>query len=280
MSRLAGRTATKLPAQPNRSLLDGLELLTTLAAGREPLGSRELARRLGWNVMRVNRLLKTLAYSGVARQTPDRRYTAGPAMHVLSVQSLAASGLLRRALEATGQLPTKRHSVALGVLWRDHVSYLFHARPGQPAGTALGAHELFPATRSSIGMVLLAHQPEAQVRALFRADPPPEYPNLAALLAELRQIREQAYAYVVQQARPRQASLAVPIGAEPYAGLALAQVTPAQVRSLLPRLRAAAERIEPASGRPESVRRVPEAAARGQGCNNSGRRIGRPAKAT
>ena len=39
-----------------------------------------------------------LAHRGIARQDESRRYVPGPAMHVLSAQSLFGSGLIRRAL--------------------------------------------------------------------------------------------------------------------------------------------------------------------------------------
>src|SRR5690348_18426155 len=81
----------KLNSQPNQSLIDGIATLQALATSSEPAGCRELARRLGIDATKVNRLLKTLAYLGIARQTADRKYAPGPGMHVLAAQSLFAS---------------------------------------------------------------------------------------------------------------------------------------------------------------------------------------------
>jgi DNA-binding IclR family transcriptional regulator len=227
-----------LPAQPNQSLLDGLAILQALAASEEPVGGRELARQLGWNPMRINRLLKTLAFAGMARQTPDRRYVAGPAMHVLSVQALVSGGLLRRSIAPVEQLPRQKHSVALGVLWQDRVCYLFHAGPGQSLSSALGAHDLYPATQSSIGMVLLAQLRDEAVAALFATRPTPGYDGINALHRRLAEIRKLGYAFIEQG--PRQASVAVAIGEPAYAGLALANVTEKQVPGLVAQLREAA----------------------------------------
>ena len=145
-----------LNAQPNQSLIDGIATLQALAMSPEPIGSRELARQLGIDSTKVNRLLKTLAYLGIARQTANRKYTAGPGMHVLAAQSLFASGLIRRALPVLEGLRRFGHTVALGVLWGDSVSYLFHAPPGIEASRGLGRIGLLPATTSGIGIVLLS----------------------------------------------------------------------------------------------------------------------------
>ncbi|CAN5562534.1 global regulatory protein [soil metagenome] len=232
-----------LPAQPNQSLLDGLVVLQTLATTGSPMGGRELARQLGWNPMRVNRLLKTLAFAGMARQTPDRRYVAGPAMHVLSVQSLFASGLLRRSIEPVEKLPRGRFAVALGVLWREQVCYLFHAGAGQPLTSALGTHMLYPSTQSSTGMALLSHQSPDTIDALFTGRPTPGYASLKLLKKKLFDIRKLGYAYIVQREKPHQASLAVTIGSPAYAGLALSNVRESEIAALLPQLQSAAEQI-------------------------------------
>ena len=104
----------KLPAQKVDGLIDGMALLEELATHKEPVAGLELARKLGMSPVRVNRLLKTFAYLGYAYRTSSRKYAPGPALHVLAVESMASSGLLRNAyqyLESRSELvPT----VALG----------------------------------------------------------------------------------------------------------------------------------------------------------------------
>src|SRR5687768_12021147 len=78
-------------SQANQSIIDGISVLQALATSEEPVGSRELARRLGLENTRVNRLLKTLAAIGMAEQNVVRKYSPGPGMHVLAAQSLYAS---------------------------------------------------------------------------------------------------------------------------------------------------------------------------------------------
>ena len=186
--------SAKAGAQPNQSLIDGITVLQTLALASEPVGCRELARRVGLETTRTNRLLKTLTYLGIARQTSDRKYRPGAGMTVLAAQSLFASAFLRRALPSLESLRRFGHTVAMGVLWRDNVSYLFHAPPTLSTTDALGRIGLYPATRGGIGMVLLAAQSDDEVIATYADGDIPGFPDLAALLDALAEIRSRGYA--------------------------------------------------------------------------------------
>jgi len=209
-------------AQPNQSLIDGIVTLQALASAPEPVGCRELARQLGANTTRVNRLLKTLAYMGIVRQTSDRKYTSGPGMHVLAAQSLFASGLIRRALPVLERLRRFGHTVAMGVLWNDSVSYLFHAPPGIEAARGLGRIGLLPATTSGIGIVLLAQLQDDELRELYAEREIPMFPDgIDSLLATLARTREQGYARVHVADERDHHIVAVPIGSPVYAGIAM-----------------------------------------------------------
>ncbi|WP_083460228.1 IclR family transcriptional regulator [Jiangella muralis] len=219
-----------LPAQPNQSLIDGLACLQTLASSEAPIGSREMARLLGLEITRVNRLLKTLAALGLAEQDERRKYRPGPAIHVLAAQSLFGSGLLRRAIGPMESLYAFGHVVALGVLWRDKTAYLFHGHPSHPASHGLGHERLYPAASSGIGLILLAHRTEDEVRALY-ADPPvrlertippeevvPDLDGTNGLLARLARIRADGWALAPIPGSPNR-TLAVGLGDQPDAGI-------------------------------------------------------------
>jgi DNA-binding IclR family transcriptional regulator len=235
----------RLPAQPNQSLIDGLSVLQALASAGRPVGSREMARLLSLEPTRVNRLLKTLSATGVARQREDRRYEPGPGMHVLAAQSMFGSGLLRLALPILETLRKRDLSVAIGVLWRRHVAYLVHALPRQPIAAGLGRAGLYPAEQSSIGIVLLASQRDADIRACFGNDTPP--------WRDIRAARKNGYALL--HPAEREDTLAVAIGAaSPYAGIALAgPIDDHRAAELLPALRDAARRIESFNHQPKEI---------------------------
>lgn len=208
-----------LPAQPNQSLIDGLAVLQAVSTSADPVGSRELARRLGLESTRVNRLLKTLAALGLCQQDAAKKYAPGPGLHVLAATALFGSRLLTTAAgpieNLRAQAPTL--TVALGVRWRREVAYLLFAPPGTPLVAGVGRTALFPAERSSIGRVLLAALPDTEVRSLYTDDTPALRHALSESLAE---VRERGYALV----QGDEQSLAVPLGpdAAPTAALALA----------------------------------------------------------
>lgn len=206
-----------LPAQPNQSLIDGLACLQALASVGQPIGSRQMARELGLEPTRVNRLLKTLAHLGIAQQTADKQYVPGPAMHVLAAQAMFGSGLLRRSLKPLESLSRFRLAVAMGVLWRDHVSYLYHGGPGVTATDAIGRVGLFPATRSSIGMVLLSRKSADDVRGLYANAPIPNVDSIDALLAELAEVKRQGFAIVKPYPEQMTRTIAVAVEGQPVA---------------------------------------------------------------
>jgi DNA-binding IclR family transcriptional regulator len=208
----------KLPAQPVMGLIDGVRLLQELAAHAEPISGKALASTLKLEVTRVNRLLKTLDYLGLAFRTRDRKYQAGPAVQVLAVQSLVGSGFFARALPVLDELRQYHLTVALGVLWRSTVTYLYHSHPDTPDESPVASRHLFPAFHSSIGLLLLAELPEDEVVALYQAKDENSFASIAELRQELAKIRRHGYALL---ARNGQFTMAVKVGEPASAALAL-----------------------------------------------------------
>jgi DNA-binding IclR family transcriptional regulator len=234
----------KLNAQPNKSLIDGITALQALATSSYPVGCRELARRLKIDAVKVNRLLKTLCYLGIARQAADVQYTAGSGMHALAAQSLFASGLIRHALPSLESLQRFGHIVALGVLWQDSVSYLLHAPPSIDA-SRLVCIGLLPATTSSIGIVLLSEYDDVAVRELYRGSDTPMFPQgIDRLFAKLEEVRTLGYARVRVADAHDHHSIAVSTGDPAHAAVAVSGWIPEVATApLVEALRAAAADI-------------------------------------
>ncbi|GAB3536800.1 global regulatory protein [Arthrobacter tecti] len=246
------------PAQPNQSLIDGLVCLQALAAHAQPIGSRELARMLDMEPTRVNRLLKTLAFVGLAHQNEQRKYLPGPAVHVLAAQSLRGSGLIRRSLEPLESLLDTGMQVAMGVRWEDEVCYLYHGRRGDRPGDALGREPLYPAEVSGLGQALLARLSEDEVKDLYanearrRAVPVPrrrvELEGRGGLIQILALVREQGYALTETPDNAGMRTLAIALDSEDAAIGVAGRFRTGEVPELLVRLRSVADTIEDSNG--------------------------------
>ncbi len=208
-----------LPSQPNNSLILGFACFQEIVGAEGPLGSRELARRLGVTPTRANRILGTLAHIGMVEKTAKSKYGVGPGVHVLAAQGMKASRLLPVALPALLEWRKEGFTVALGVLWREKVSYLFHERPWQNFEEALALHEPWPVEYSSLGMALLAAQP-GKITA-----PPPQANHGANLLpgqgfaASIKEARRTGYA--LRRYTSGEVSIGVAIGVPAVAGIAV-----------------------------------------------------------
>ncbi len=212
------KTRRALPAQPNNSLIVGIECLQQVVGAEGPLGSREIARRMNMTHTRINRLLGTLSYMGLLDQDGDRRYRPGPGLHSLAAQSMLASRLLPSALPRLIELSREGLTVALGTMWRGRVCFLFHERPGQPLEDAILRHELWPADQSTIGVALLASR-AGDVGDLSDDDRPDDLLPGQSLGETVAQARELGYA--VLRFKDGSVSIGVTIGSPPIAAIAV-----------------------------------------------------------
>jgi DNA-binding IclR family transcriptional regulator len=241
-----------LPAQPNKSVLDAVEVILALAASGKGIGSRELARSLGMEPTRANRLLKTLAGSGVASQTVDHRYVPGPGMHVLSAMSLRASNLIPAARPSLEELSTLGHTVALGVLWRDKVAYLYHWKPGFSFSEAIGRVGLFDASRSSIGIILLSALARDEVDGRYPDGVPiPGFAFRDLFYGALERARATGFAVVPAEANGTTRAAAIGnTGAPPYAAVAVSgEISGEEERTVTEAVVRAANQISQAIGK-------------------------------
>ena len=208
-----------LPHQPVLGLIDGIEVLQHLSSASDSCSGMEIAKDLGIEKTKVNRILKTLAYLGLTYQNADKRYELGPAIHVLSAQTLYGSGLINRSIKHLIELTEIAPTVAFGVLWKDKVSYLYHWEKGIQPMEGLGRIDLFPATLSSLGLVLLSQKTNDEISRLFDGNDIEGYENLDMLMAHIVNIRKDKFAITEFEGKR---SVAVSIGDPAYAALGVA----------------------------------------------------------
>ncbi len=232
-----------MPFQKNKSIEDSLRLLLEIAGEHESCGSRELSRRLDMEPTRINRFLKTLLASGFIEQGEDQRYYSGPGMQVLSAQCIFGSKLLRASLPVIEDIFPNNHVVGLGVLHRDQVSYLFHALPGTSLAEGIGRLHTYPATISSIGLMLLALKPEEYVKQLYSDTHLPYYSgSREELYRNLQQYKSQGYSLIKSYEKNDEYTMAMPINSS-MGALAFAKIKEKQVESKLIQLKEITKQI-------------------------------------
>lgn len=216
-----------MSSQPNQSLIDGIRCLQYLVSSDRAIGCRELARLMGTNATRVNRLLMTMAAIGLTQQDEQRRYLPGPGIHALAAQAIRGSALFSQALPLLERHAPKDIVVAMGVLWEDQVIYIYHSEPGSQMSQALAGFHMLPAWQSVIGMALLAAEPDETLQARFT---PQQWQAMSPYLAQQREQR-----HVVWRHDDGELSMAQPLGAH-NAALAFAGMWNTPQEQVAPRL--------------------------------------------
>lgn len=178
-------------SQENQSLIDGIRCFQELTTSERPLGTKELSERLGLNMIKVNRLLRTLKSIGMAEQNQQKKYRPGPVVHVLAAQSFHSSALFKAATHVAIRHPYDDRTLAIGILWKDAVVYMYHALAGQNPAEGLGGYHLYNASQSSIGKALLAEMDGDDLEQCVAGWSPEERDGLAETLST---IRRQGYA--------------------------------------------------------------------------------------
>ncbi|WP_044180008.1 IclR family transcriptional regulator domain-containing protein [Phytobacter massiliensis] len=194
-----------MSSQPNQSLIDGIRCLQYLVSSGRAIGCRELARLMGINTTRVNRLLMTMASIGLTMQDEQRRYLPGPGIHALAAQAIRGSALFSQALPLLERYAPKDIVVAVGVLWEDQVIYIYHSEPGSQMSQALAGFHMLPAWQSVIGMALLAAESDEALQKRFSSE---QWQLLAPHVAQQR-----ALGRVVWHHDDGEVSMARPLGA-------------------------------------------------------------------
>ena len=206
-----------MSSQPNQSLIDGITCLQSLASSNRPVKSRELARELGLNHTRVNRLLRTLKSIDLAVQDHQRSYLPGPGVHVLASLSMNSSPLFKSVMPVVEELLPAPYLVAVGALWRDKVTYLFHAERMKSAASGIASFPVHDAATSSIGQMLLAEESDESVERRLGSE------RFERLLPKLHKIRKDGF-NVRHDPDTGEYSIAVPVHKPALAGVAFSQL--------------------------------------------------------
>ena len=159
----------------------------------------EVADRLGTARSTAHRLLAMLVYRDFAVQDEDRVYRAGPVLELAAHSPSRTSSLRGAALPHLHRLVDILEETAnLAIRTGDTVRFIASAECRQALRAGSREGMVFPAHRTTAGLLLLAELTGAELDQVYAAeryrDRPAERPDLAALRTELARVRRQGFA--------------------------------------------------------------------------------------
>ena len=242
-----------------QSLARSLQVLRAFGHDLPTPSLSELATRTDLSRAVVRRILLTLQHLGYVGAR-GRSFFLTPRVLELGFSYLSSLDLTELAQQTMEQLAQKvGESCSMAVLDGSDIVYVLRVPVRRVMSIGLGVGARLPAFAASMGRVMLADLPDAELDAWmqgnkFQPYTPKTLRNARALKSELLQVRKQGYAMVSQELELGLCSIAVPIRAANgcvVAGLnvSMQYSDKAQGRALkeiLPALRAAQPEIEQA----------------------------------
>jgi IclR family transcriptional regulator, pca regulon regulatory protein len=250
-------------SQPDRdahfvqSLERGLAVIRAFDAQRPELTLSEVARHCDLTRAAARRFLLTLADLGYVR-TDGRLFRLTPRVLDLGYAYLSSLSLPEVAAPHLERLVEEVHeSSSMSVLDGDDIVYVARVPMARIMTVAINVGTRFPAYATSMGRVLLAGLPEKVLeeylgRVTLRRLAARTTTSVDALRAELTRVRAQGYAIVDQELEGGLRAVAAPVRDKSGTTVAAINVSSHASRSsmekirreLVPKLRAAAARIE------------------------------------
>ncbi|MFF9571598.1 IclR family transcriptional regulator [Streptomyces sp. NPDC014685] len=216
----------------------------------------QIAERLGVARSTAHRILAMLVYRDFAVQGEDRDYRAGPVLELASYSQSEVSRLRAVALPHLHRVVDLLDETAnLTVRTGDTVRFIASVECGQALRVGSREGMVFPAHRTTAGLLLLAELSDTELEEVYAAerygDRRADRPDLDRLRAELERLRRSGFAVNRGRSERGLAAVGVPVRDRDGAALAGLSVSlpsvrydPHRLRSLVSTLEAAARALE------------------------------------
>ncbi len=198
------------------SLARGLEVIETFEGHTEGQSVAEVARQTGLSRASVRRLLMTLELLGYAEYT-GRVYRLKTRVLKLGFSYLSSTSLPTIAQPILEQVTEAVHeSSSLSVLDGDQIVYLARSSAKRVMSVDLSVGSRLPAYCTSMGRVLLAALPDAELaacldRAAITALTPKTVTDKALLHDIISRVRDEGFALTDEELELGLRSIAVPV---------------------------------------------------------------------
>lgn len=240
-----------------QSLARGLSVLRAFSRDQPSASLSVVAERTGLSRAVARRNLLTLQHLGYV-DLHGRSFFLTPRVLELGYSYLSSLDLTEVAQQTMEQLAQRvGESCSMAVLDGSDIVYVLRVPVRRIMSTALSVGARLPAFAASMGRVMLADMPEAELAAwlranTFRAFTPHTIHRPTFLKAEIEKVRKQGYAMVSRELELGLCSIAVPIRtahARVIAGLNIGMqysegAHEIALKKMLPALRNAQQAIE------------------------------------
>lgn len=199
------------------ALARGLAVLLELSDKKRRMTIAQVSHRTGIPRAAVRRSLHTLVNLGFVSVDDARRFYLRPRVLSFSHAYLSASPLAVAAQPILDRLGENlREACSLAILDGDEITYLARSASSRIMSPSLNVGRRLPAFCTSIGQVLLAHLPPAELDAYIartRFLPFTEFTvtSPARFRELLHRVHDNGYAYTSQQIEMRLCTMAVPV---------------------------------------------------------------------
>lgn len=200
-----------------QSFARGLEVIRSFNAQSPAQTLSEVAAKTGLTRAGARRILLTLQTLGYVDCTDGKHFALTPRILDLGFAYLSSQPLWNLAMPAMETLSESvQESCSAGVLDGTDVVYVVRVHAHKIMSTNLGVGSRLPAFWTSMGRVLLAGLPPAQLQALLAQCPREAYTRYtltsdADLLAAIAQVRAQGWAVINQELEEGLISVAAPL---------------------------------------------------------------------
>lgn len=195
------------PNGENQSVSRAIAILELLAESPEPLGVREIARRLTLPPSNVQRLIKTLTRSGYLEQAGETlRYSIGYRAFQIGNAFVGQNSLFSAVMPELYALADEHVTGFLGVLRERSVVYLATVQSEGPIAITHRPGHQTHLHSTAMGKALLAEMNDEEVSILLGPEPLPKITqttkaSMPQLLADLETIRRTGYAISEEENR-------------------------------------------------------------------------------
>ncbi len=199
------------------ALARGLEVIQAFTNQGREMSISQISYRTGITRAAVRRYLHTLTALGYATCRDGTRFSLTPKAVSLGNAYLSGTPLSGKAQPVLDRLSeTVREACSVAVLEGTDIVYIARAASSRIMSPSLNVGSRLPAHATSIGMVLLAHLPEAGVEAYLAKVHFLPFTENTIVSAEglwemIGQVRKDGYAIANQQMEIGLRSIAVPV---------------------------------------------------------------------